>query len=551
MNGVIYARYSSDNQREESIEGQIRECMEFATHKGITILGSYIDRALSARTDNRPEFQRMIKDSAKGLFDVVLVWKLDRFARDRYDSAHYKMILRKNGAKVVSAKENISEGPEGIILESMLEGYAEYYSAELSEKILRGLKENALKCKYNGGGMCIGYKANEQQQFEIDEEKAPIIREVFVRYAEGETVREICKDLNDRGLKNNKGIPFKENALSWMLRNERYKGVYSHGEVRIEGGIPAIVSPELFARVQERTEKNKKAPAREKAKVNYLLTTKLFCGKCGAYMVGESGTSRNGNTHYYYKCSNVKRRKGCDKKSVKKEWIEDFVVLFTMKHALADRTIDRISNDIVDLQGRENLLLPSLRQQLETTQKGIDNMLNAIQQGVLTSSTKERLEELEATREELNLSILQAELEKPLLDKEKIVFWISRFKSGDINSPAFRQRLIDSFVNSVYLYDDKVVFTYNFKDETQTATLAEIQAILEQNSGSDLIGCAPPNTQNTRLNSGCSFSHTRFLHVFTTNPLRFALLGFAGAPFGIWPALILSVLSERRLLSRN
>ena len=123
MNGVIYARYSSENQREESIDGQLRECTAFAQHNDIQIVGEYIDRAFSAKTDNRPSFQKMIKDSAKGEFDVIIVWKLDRFSRDRYDSANYKHILKKNGVKVVSAKENISEGPEGIILESMLEGF--------------------------------------------------------------------------------------------------------------------------------------------------------------------------------------------------------------------------------------------------------------------------------------------------------------------------------------------------------------------------------------------------------------------------------------------
>lgn len=123
MNAVIYARYSSDSQREESIEGQLRECREYAERNNMTIVGTYIDRALSAKTADRPEFQRMIKDSAKELFEIVLVWKLDRFSRDRYDSAHYKHILKKNGVKVISAKEHISEGPEGIILEAMLEGY--------------------------------------------------------------------------------------------------------------------------------------------------------------------------------------------------------------------------------------------------------------------------------------------------------------------------------------------------------------------------------------------------------------------------------------------
>ena len=150
MKAVIYARYSCDHQREESIEGQLRECKAFADRKGYTVVDSYIDRAMSAKTDNRPQFQQMIHDSSKGLFDYVIVWKLDRFARNRYDSAHYKAQLRKNGVKVISATEVISEGAEGIILESVLEGFAEYYSAELSEKVIRGMTENALKCQYNG-----------------------------------------------------------------------------------------------------------------------------------------------------------------------------------------------------------------------------------------------------------------------------------------------------------------------------------------------------------------------------------------------------------------
>ena len=175
MTGVIYARYSSDNQREESIEGQLRECKEFAAKNGIEIVDTYIDRALSAKTDNRPDFQRMIKDSSKELFDTILVWKLDRFARNRYDSAHYKAILRKNGVKVVSATEIISDTAEGILLESLLEGMAEYYSVDLAEKITRGLTENALKCKFNGGTVPLGYTIDANQYYQIDPLTAPAV----------------------------------------------------------------------------------------------------------------------------------------------------------------------------------------------------------------------------------------------------------------------------------------------------------------------------------------------------------------------------------------
>ena len=193
MNAVIYARYSCDNQREESIEGQLRECRAFAERNNYTLIDTYIDRAMSAKTDNRPEFQKMIKDSAKGQFNAIIVWKLDRFARNRYDSAHYKAMLRKNGVKVVSATEAISEGAEGIILESVLEGYAEYYSAELSEKVIRGMTENALKCQYNGGFVPVGFKIDENKHYQLDELVAPLVREAFMMSVNGKPIKDIVE----------------------------------------------------------------------------------------------------------------------------------------------------------------------------------------------------------------------------------------------------------------------------------------------------------------------------------------------------------------------
>jgi len=278
--------------------------MEFAERNGINIVGSYIDRELSAKTDNRPEFQRIIKDSYKQLFGMIIVWKLDRFARNRYDSAHYKMLLKKNGVKVVSAKETIAEGSEGILLESLLEGMAEYYSAELSEKVLRGLKENALKCKVNGGQCAFGYKVIEQKIYK-DETTALIVEEIFTSYAEGKGIKQIVDMLNGRGVRTKYDRPMSINIVQYMLSNRKYIGEYKFRDVVVPNGAPAIVSEELFERVQESLRKNKKAPARHKAEDDYLLTTKLFCGKCGAYMIGESGTSRTMEVHRYYKCTNT------------------------------------------------------------------------------------------------------------------------------------------------------------------------------------------------------------------------------------------------------
>ena len=494
MKAVIYARYSSDGQREESIEGQIRECIEYAQHNGITVLTHYIDRALSARTADRPEFQRMISDSETQIFDIVLVWKLDRFSRNRYDSAHYKRILKKNNVRVVSVKENISEGPEGIILESMLEGYAEYYSAELSQKIQRGQHDNAIKAKSNGGNIPYGLMVGQDHSLVANPLTAPIVHKIYERYDSGETMGEIKDWLNGQGIKTQKGKLFTVGGISTILHNRKYIGEYKYGDVIIPGGIPPIIEAELFERVKSRLERNKKAPARAKAEEAYLLTTKLFCGKCGRLMAGESGTNSKKITYHYYKCSGAKRKLGCNKKPLKKHWIERIAVLLTVQRVLHDEEINRIADALVVLQSQENTVLPALRNQLRECETAISNILNAIQMGIITASTKERLESLEAQQREIINSIAQIELERPIYTKESIVAWISQFKGGNVDDVEYQRQIIDIFLNSIYVYDDKLVFTYNFKGGTQTISLAEVEAALR----SDLTCCSPPNKKTTQ-----------------------------------------------------
>ena len=263
MTAVIYARYSSDSQREASIEGQLRDCKDYAEKNGITVVGTYIDRAYSAKTDDRPDFQRMIKDSGKKIFDVVLVWKLDRFARNRFDAVNYKYQLEKNGVHLVSAMEPISQGPEGIMVESMLIGMAEYYSAELALKVARGERENALQCKYNGGVVPLGFTiGKEDRLYHIDPETAPIVQEIFTRYANGEPAEKIAASLNERGLRTRTGKPFVKNSFFQIFRNRRYIGEYRYKDIVTPGGIPAIVDEDLFDRVQQRFEQNRIAHGR-------------------------------------------------------------------------------------------------------------------------------------------------------------------------------------------------------------------------------------------------------------------------------------------------
>lgn len=473
MKAVIYARYSSDNQTEASIEGQLRECMEFAERAEIDVVGQYIDRALTAKTDNRPEFQRMIKDSYKHALDCIIVWKLDRFARNRYDSAHYKSLLKKNGVKVVSAKESIGEGSEGILLESVLEGMAEYYSAELAEKVSRGMTENVLKGLCNGGQVTFGYKVNAEHCYEKNELTSPIVEQIFEMYSDGYKIKEIVDYLNGHNIRTYRNGKMTINIVQRMLSNRRYIGEYKFQSTVVPNGIPAIISEELFNRVQEILAKNKRSPARKKAEDEYLLTLKLFCGKCGAHMVGESGTGTS-RVYRYYKCANTKKVHICDKKPVRKEWIEDLAVKAALDILRNNEIIDYLTDKIYALQGEENPRIPKLKAQLADVEKRLANIMQAIEQGIIFDTTKERFAALEKEKKELEITILQEKIRKSFLTKEQIRFGIEKFGKLDISTREGKQRLIDGFINAIYVYDDKITFTFNYKDGTRTVMLSEL-----------------------------------------------------------------------------
>ncbi len=512
MTAVIYARYSTDSQREESIEGQIRECTAYAEKNGFTVVKHYIDRAVSAKTDNRPQFQQMIKDSERGIFDVIIVWKLDRFARNRYDSARYKTQLKRNGVKLVSATEVISAGPEGIILESVLEGYAEYYSADLSEKVVRGMTENALKGIYNGGTIPFGYMIDETRHYQPDPLLAPYVEQTFQKYADGATMTDLRDWLKAHNIKNSMGGEMSYNTIQRMLSNRRYIGELRLRDVVQPNAIPALVSEDLFNKVQEKLAKNKKAPARHKAEESYLLTTKLYCGKCGALMFGESGVSHTGKMYTYYKCAAAKKKKTCDKKAVRKQWLEDLVVNETMKMIRDDDSIQSIVDAVMILQEQENTVLPLLEKQMKDIENGIENLLNAIQAGVLTSSTKGRLEKLEAQQKELEIRIAEEKLAKPKVSADFVKFWLTNFRKLDPNVKSHRETLINTFVNAVYLYDEKVLITFNYKDGTKTITFDEIAAKdAPEGNGSDLGCFAPPKKTSVEITLVfCLIRHLKF-----------------------------------------
>ena len=385
----------------------------------------------------------------------------------------------------------------GIILESVLEGYAEYYSADLSEKVIRGMTENALKGKFTGGAIPFGYIINADHRFEIDPLTAPFVAETFQRYNDGQTMREIRDWLNEKGVKNQRGGLMTFNTIQHMLNNRRYIGELKYRDVLIPDAIPSIVSAELFNDVQEKMLKNKKAPARRKAEDDYLLTTKLFCGYCGALMFGESGTSRTGEVHRYYKCATAKKHKGCKKKTVRKQWLEDLVVNQTMQLVKDDAAMESIIAKVMELQNKENTNIPLYEKQLRDAESGIQNMLNAIQAGILTSSTKERLEQLEETKRELEARIAEEKLAKPKVTEEFIRFWLLRFRKLDMSLKDQRQALVDTFINAIYLYDDKVLITFNYKEGTQTIPFEKVEESKAKGNGSDFDCVTAPRKTST------------------------------------------------------
>ncbi|MBO6262813.1 MAG: recombinase family protein, partial [Clostridia bacterium] len=368
------------------------------------------------------------------------------------------------------------------------EGYAEYYSVELAEKINRGLTENALKGKLNGGSIPMGYRMTKEKSLEIDEETAPIVLEVFNRYNGGENMTTIAHDLSIRGIKSQTGGKISLNLIHYMLKNRRYLGEYRFRDIVHENAFPAIIPADLFDSVQKKMEINKKAPARHKADDDYILTTKLRCGRCGAFMIGESGTSKTGVVHHYYKCVNTKRRKTCGKKAVKKKWIEDIVVQYIMKIIMDDELIETISDRILDMLSHENTKIPQLQARLKEINAYIDNLLDAIQQGLFNASAKKRLDELEESKQEIETAIYSEQLQKPEITKEHIVFFMTKFRKANPNDLAIRKQLIESFVNCIYLYDDKIVFSFNYKDGTKELTFDEINEELS----SDLERSTPP-----------------------------------------------------------
>ena len=462
MNVVIYARFSSHNQTEQSIEGQLKVCHEYAAAHNYTVVGEYIDRAQSGTsTDNRQRFLKMIADSEKHTFEGVLVYQLDRFARNRYDSAINKARLKKNGVRVISARENISDDASGILIEGVLESMAEYYSAELSQKIQRGMEINASKCRSNGSNPGLGFKVDENGEFYVDWDEAEVVREIYERYASGETKTEIIKDMQRRHIKTSKGREFAPNSLNRLLQNKRYIGIYLYNGHETPGGMPRILDDELFYRVQEIMNRNKSAPARTHGEGEYLLTTKLFCGYCKEMMVGYGGTGKSGHAYHYYACKRTKK-KLCKKKIVQKRYIEDLVVSECLK-LLTDERIDFIAKKVAEECGKspDSLTIRELKTAIKEADDAIENLWKSIEQGQAVEMLTERMQQRKNEKAELEAQLAIEENKRVYVTEPQIrafLDYIREMPDNDINK---RRAIINIFIHSIYLYDDHLTIIIN------------------------------------------------------------------------------------------
>ncbi|MGN1042965.1 MAG: recombinase family protein [Christensenellales bacterium] len=485
---IIYARYSSERQTEQSIEGQIRVCKEFATQNDLKIIDTYIDRATTGTNDNREAFQRMLSDSAKAVWEIVLVYAIDRFGRNSIEIAVNKQKLIKNGKILISATQRMatnidgSKNLDGILLENVLIGLSEYYSAELAQKVRRGLHENRIKGYFSGGRIPYGYVSvpapedpkGKRRILKIDEDKAKIVRYIFNEHLNGKVVPQIIDDLAEQGVFYNRE-PFGKSTIYQLMRNERYTGIVYYGGEVYNNIFPQIIDRPTFDAVQEILKKNQLGG--KSAYVEYLLHQKIHCGNCGWPMHGESGTSRSGATFNYYKCQNRKKKKNCDKKSVRKDAIEKIVLDIT--HRLFDSEENRkfLAAKIMEIHNQKDptkSIMNLLCEDKANTERAINNIINAMEQGIITDSTKERLLNLETHKKEINEKILLEQMNEQKRLKEEDV--LKFLKKAITKAPG---TMLYVLLKDVLLFDDKVEIYYNYIDKTNTDTPPEDTSIID------------------------------------------------------------------------
>lgn len=527
----IYARYSpGSNQTVQSIEGQLKECRAFADRNGYIIIGEpYIDEKLTGRknAEKRDAFQRMIADAARGRWQYVIVYQLDRFSRNKYDNAIYKEKLSRHDVKVISAREQINtEDASGILMETMLEGMAAYYSAELAQKIRRGMDINAEKRLSNGNNPGLGYKVVDKQ-IVIDDANVPHVIRIFEMYANGATMREIINYMNEMGVLTSQGNPFTRNSLAHILRNKRYIGIYSYMGNDTPDALPHIVPQTLFDQVQRRLADNIGAGGRGKAVEDFILSGKLFCGHCLVQMTGTSGTSKTGKKlHSYYK----EKGKGCRNLTVTKRKIEDKVIAI-VRDMLTEENQQLIASEISALCNNEmdNPNLKRLQRLIKENNKQKANLLQSLKVGKASATAANyvfsEIDKLEKEVADLENQAIVEEQRHFGLSEVDIMYFLHHLKKGSENLDDLETRklLVNTMVNSIYLFENgDLTITFNASNQQPVKVDISLLDEIRDNTGGggSYASLQPPPKRKTPYgvflrckNSSCPYINDRCLLV--------------------------------------
>ena len=481
---VIYARFSSDMQREESIDAQVRACTAYAQSKGYNIIDTYIDEAKSGRdVTKRDAYNQMLADAMEDKFDVIIFHKVDRNSRNELNYFKFKDKLEKLGICYEYAAQHIDAlSPEGQMMETMMVGMAAYYSRNLAKETKKGLNENAYKAQFNGGYAPFGYKIVDKH-YVIDEQEAEAIRLIFDLYISGHGYKDICIILATKDYTTRNGKPFGKNSLYDIIGNEKYCGTYTFNKsprknggrnmhaksrpddfIRLEDAIPPIVSKDIFQQAQARRRINKARPA-FKSQVNYLLSGKILCGHCGQAMGGHSVTPRK-KMYSYYGCLTKDRvpLQNCPQKTIRKEDVEEAVLTKIKTEILTPQAFasiaDKMRKKYAAQKGSIDKDIALKQSQLTQAEAKRTNLYKLVEKGLDDDYTFAKI-----TTAKENIEILQAEIkalknakQSTLLSNSDIekAFQLFNQKLIDMSDVDAKKLLIDLFLDKVIVTDQRL-----------------------------------------------------------------------------------------------
>lgn len=489
MKAVFYGRYSSTNQNETSIDGQKRECEAFAKQNDIEIIGSYIERAKSGTSDKRPEFQKMILEAINREFDIVLVYKMDRFSRSVDDTGYYKKILSSYNVDVISVTEQYGDETASLYMDALNRASAEHYSRNLAKHVKRGMKEVAMKCLHVGGTPPLGFDVNEERKYVINVLEAEIVRLIFSMYVKNSSYEDILKLLNKRGYKTKRGNSFAKNSLHSILMNEKYRGVYvfnraisksrsgkrNHHKskpddevIRIDGGVPAIITDEIFFSAKKMLEQRRRARSANKAIETYLLQGIIKCGECGSAFQGNRRKSARGHLFISYRCSCRQNKMQCSNKEIKRDTVENYILYELENYILNPKNIPIVVEKVNEQikarnKGKEKLQKP-LKKALAEADKNIGNITKAIESGVVYDELLERLSILQKTKSDIIIQLNEfVESNEVVEIEEKAVKILYKKYINDLSSrDAYNMKqIIRTFVKEIKIYKDHIEVIFN------------------------------------------------------------------------------------------